>query len=302
MSHTTLVKQDNYSPKIIIAPFSFGAPRRGSESGPIRLLSNLKHYNEVQIIKPPKGLSSIHNTKLIREINCRIKFAVLNAIDKNQLPIIFHGDDSSIIGTGFALLERFGEKIGFLYFDAHPDLNTPSTSPSGCIWGMGLRVLCGEGYQELINISETRSYLKPEQLIFVGARAIDAGEKEFIDHNIITLISDIQINSNYEKLLKKVSNQFFSAGITSIYIHIDTDVFENGAGLDHVDGGINGNTLVSLVYGLKDIFQLRALSIGNYCYDNDHDGRIMNYLNKIIREIATQQKYYYSALSPKVTS
>ncbi|MGB0449639.1 MAG: arginase family protein, partial [Porticoccaceae bacterium] len=73
-----------------------------------------------------------------------------------------------------------------LWFDAHGDINTPKTTPSGNIHGMPLAHLLGYGDRDLANIMGFSPKVRPENVVLIGIRDIDAGERELIHQSGIT--------------------------------------------------------------------------------------------------------------------
>jgi arginase len=109
------------------------------------------------------------------------------------------GDCGSDVAPVGVARFRYGEGMGLLWFDAHPDLNTPETSPSGAFHGMALRALMGEGDPEFAASPAVGS------AVLVGARSIDPGEQAAIDRGLVAL-----------------------DGIPGdrVYLHIDLDVLD----------------------------------------------------------------------------
>lgn len=89
------------------------------------------------------------------------------------------GDHSIAIGTLAGVAKHY-ENVGVIWYDAHGDLNTEDTSPSGNIHGMPLAVSIGIGHPDLINIHGFAPKVKPENIVIIGARSLDEGEKELI--------------------------------------------------------------------------------------------------------------------------
>ena len=100
-----------------------------------------------------------------------------------ELPLVLGGDHSIAMGSiaGFASYCRQRSKTpGLIWFDAHADMNTPETTPSGNIHGMPLAVLLGHGAPELKTSAGLRPKLDPQFCVHVGARDIDRGERELV--------------------------------------------------------------------------------------------------------------------------
>jgi arginase len=127
-----------------------------------------------------------------------------------------------------------------LWFDAHPDLNTPDSSPSGAFGGMVLRTLLGEGAEAL----RPASPILGATVVIVGARAIDDGELEYLEaSNIRLLTPDVATPAALAEALA-------ATGATSLYVHIDVDVLDPGEleGVsDPVPFGLDLSTLLQLI-------------------------------------------------------
>ncbi|MCM4080807.1 arginase family protein [Paractinoplanes hotanensis] len=168
-------------------------------------------------------------------------------------PMVTVGGDCGVeLAPIEAALERHGDGLVVVWFDAHGDLNTPESSPSGAFHGMVLRTLLGEGPPELA----PRRTLRPAQVVLAGVRALDAAEKEFIsDH-------DIEI-ADLESLPSVVA----AAGARAVYIHIDLDVldpaFFSSLGFPEPDG-VRPERLADAVRALTDRFPLAGLGICEY--------------------------------------
>ena len=109
-------------------------------------------------------------------------------VASRQFPLVLGGDHSIAIGTLAGLVRRY-DNLGVIWYDAHADINTPETTPSGNIHGMPLAVAMGAGHADLISISGVTVKIKPENVVYIGVRDIDAGEAAFIDKNRIRLYS-----------------------------------------------------------------------------------------------------------------
>src|SRR6266498_2465278 len=97
---------------------------------------------------------------------CRqLATSVYEVFQANEFPIILGGDHSIAIGS-FSGAARFfherGESLGLIYFDAHADMNTPETTPSGNIHGMPLSALLGHGAPQLTEVAGFSPKLDPK--------------------------------------------------------------------------------------------------------------------------------------------
>ena len=109
----------------------------------------------------------------------RIAGIVGEALDDGSIPIVLGGDHSIALGTLAGLASRRGAGA-VLWFDAHCDLNTPETTPSGNVHGMPLAAALGYGGRSFENTSLTLPAVQPSRVAVIGARVTDPGERALI--------------------------------------------------------------------------------------------------------------------------
>jgi arginase len=109
---------------------------------------------------------------------CKQAYGKLTAMPAGVFPIALGGDHSISLGTVAGVAHT--ERTGVLWIDAHSDLNTPESSPSGNVHGMPLAHLLGYGDSRLLDIWGGGAVLRPEDLVFIGVRSLDEGERQLI--------------------------------------------------------------------------------------------------------------------------
>jgi arginase len=131
------------------------------------------------------GDTSARFLEQIAETCTRTANSVLQALEEGTTPLVLGGDHSIAAGTVSGVAEfyrRKGEKIGVLWIDAHSDINTPSTSPSGNVHGMPLAALlglgAGNGLAPLGSIFAQTSQIPAGNTVLLGVRDIDAAERD----------------------------------------------------------------------------------------------------------------------------
>lgn len=188
---------------ILGVPLGFGAGRMGSELGASAIRHSMisgkllneqikglgyevTDYGDVEVVKPNYVAIDGANPKYLHEMLATSRnsaASVKNILKQEEIPVIIGGDHSIAIGTFSGISSYFqerGEEIGLIWFDAHADINTPDTSPSGNIHGMPLAVLLGFGNEDLVNLEGFSPKLNPKYFAHVGARDLDLGEKSEI--------------------------------------------------------------------------------------------------------------------------
>lgn len=179
---------------VIGVPMDLGADRRGVDMGPSAIrYANLQDKLE-RIGYEVEDLGNLHvptpesyhvgdvKLKYLREIvsvNEELANKVAKVMEQNRFPLVLGGDHSIAIGT-IAGVSRQQKRTGVIWFDAHGDLNTPETTPSGNIHGMPLAVSLGLGHPDLTECGGKEAKILPENVVIVGARSLDEGEKKLI--------------------------------------------------------------------------------------------------------------------------
>jgi arginase len=181
---------------IIGAPLDMGAGRRGVDMGPSALrlaglnarLASLGYTVEdlgnVSVVQQESVSSGPENAKYLPQIakSCEKLAQMVNgAVKAGKFPLVLGGDHSlavgSVAGVAAAYRER-QETIGLIWIDAHADMNTPETSPSGNVHGMPLACCIGHGPRELVEILGFSPKVSARNVVLIGIRDVDRRESE----------------------------------------------------------------------------------------------------------------------------
>jgi arginase len=146
-----------------------------------------------------------------------------------HFPLVLGGDHSIAVGTvsGIAAFARpQGKKVGLIWIDAHGDINTPETSPSGNIHGMPLAALLGFGARELTDVAGPGPKIDPAHVALVGIRSLDSGEKKRLKETGVQVhtMSDIDRHGAdrvMEKALARVTQ-----GTDLVHVSFDLDAVD----------------------------------------------------------------------------
>ena len=183
---------------IIGFPMDLGAGRRGVDMGPSALriarvaqqLEELGHEvhddGDISIAGPESEKIPHPNHRYMPEIAraCgKLANWYVQTLDAGRFPIALGGDHSMAIGSIAGVADhcrRNGKKVGVLWVDAHADINTPETTPSGNIHGMPMAVCLGRGPHELTSLNGEGAKLDPANVSYMGLRSVDPGEARAI--------------------------------------------------------------------------------------------------------------------------
>jgi len=175
-----------------------GQSRRGVDMGPSALrvaglqsrLKALGHTVEdignVPVKQPEEQHFGEKRAKYLHEIaeTCRgVAEITEHALVEGFLPLVLGGDHSVAVGSFSGVSKFFREQskgVGYLWLDAHGDMNTPESSPSGNVHGMPLAAVLGCGAPELTELLGYKPKVEPRHVALVGVRDLDAKERRLI--------------------------------------------------------------------------------------------------------------------------
>jgi arginase len=162
------------------------------------------------------GVARYSSVATVRE---RVRNA-LDAVPEGDLPVVVGGD----CGVELAAVERAAEsaaargaRLGLVWFDAHPDLNTPATSPSGAFCGMVLRALLGEGAEGLVSAAP----LDPSRVVLAGTRTMDDQEAAFLETAGVAVVGADALGTALGAAVDALD-------VDEVYLHVDLDVLDPG--------------------------------------------------------------------------
>lgn len=183
---------------ILGVPLGFGSSRAGVDIGPAALRVarlnqriaqlgyEVRDLGDMRISRPLSVGALAGKANYLQEISAAcedLAIEVRNILSGEEMPIVLGGDHSiaigSIAGVSSFMRER-NQSLGMIWFDAHADMNTPETTPSGNIHGMPLAALLGYGAPELTQVAGFAPKLDPRLCAHIGGREIDQGERELI--------------------------------------------------------------------------------------------------------------------------
>ena len=246
--------------QIIAVPLDLGASHRGTDGGPsaLRIAGLGRHLSQLGYnvgIEQDIAVPAME-TRDISKSNARFKTEILAVctqlaeltkatLQKGDIPLVIGGDHSIAHGTvsGIASYHRDkSEAIGLIWFDAHGDMNIPSMSPSGNIHGMPLAHLLGYGDPDLAGIMGFAGKVKPENVVLIGIRDIDAKERELIQSSGITAYTMRDIDEQGMAEISRQAVAIATKDTAGFHLSFDVDVcdpsFIPGSGT-LVPGGVS---------------------------------------------------------------
>lgn len=225
---------------LIGVPMDLGQMRRGVDMGPsaIRyagIIERLEKLNytiydlgNVEVPRPERCLENINETEKLRNLdevvttNERLAQIVDEQVKLGRFPLVLGGDHSIAIGT-IAGVSNHYENLGLIWYDAHGDINTEQTSPSGNIHGMPLAVSLGLGHERLTSIMNGNEKVKPENIVLIGVRDLDDGEKELLKKLNIKVYTMHEIDRIGMPRVMKETIHYLKDKTDGIHVSFDLD-------------------------------------------------------------------------------
>lgn len=216
-------------------------------AGVVERLQNIgydvKDEGDIVAIKPASPIvagTNLKNLDEVARVNTELCHRVDTAMATGRFPLVLGGDHSIAIGTIAGVLQH-KKNLGVIWFDAHGDINTAETSPSGNIHGMPVAVSLGLGHERLTSIGGSDKKLNTKNIVFVGCRDLDFGERKILKELGITVFTMHEIDRLGMTEVMNRAIAIASEGTDGIHVSFDLDsmdpIFVQGTGT-RVPGGL----------------------------------------------------------------
>ncbi|MGL4990091.1 MAG: arginase [Sarcina sp.] len=296
---------------VIGIPLRYGCDKYGVEKGPRRLRENgaieilAKNGNEVHdlgdliVEEKPVSEKFAAGTKMkwldeIVEANENLAQVVYSSIKAGALPFTIGGDHALGLGTLAGSARAFGEDFGVVWIDAHGDINTDESSPSGNVHGMPLGSSMGFGSKVLQNLYFEGKKVDPKNVYLICQRDLDEGEVELIkEHNINLWTSEDVRTKGMENVMAEVIEKMNASKINNFHISFDIDSMD----LNLVPGTgtpvLGGITVAETKYMLGELFKTKKIKAFDFAEYNpgleyvtttDNCIKVIEYLSKFMAD------------------
>ena len=237
-----MTNMENKYVSIIGVPCDYGQQRRGVDMGPSAIryaglqsrLTTLGYDVEdegnIQALErdatEQQDDEKLLNLKEVVRVNTSLANKVQAVLQKQRIPLVLGGDHSIAIGTLAGLSTKY-KNMGVIWFDAHADLNTPDTTPSGNIHGMPLATSLGLGHERLTKILHSYPKIKQENIVIIGGRSIDEGERVLIKERGIKIYTMHEIDRlGMTYVMEETLKYFQQRNIDGLHLSLDLDALD----------------------------------------------------------------------------
>lgn len=231
----------NRNVSIIGVPCDYGQQRRGVDMGPSAIryaglqerlqILGYEVVDEGNIRASDQQRLEQQDTRLLNleeviQVNTELANMVKVVVENQRTPLVLGGDHSIAIGT-LAGLSLHYKNLGVIWFDAHADLNTPETTPSGNIHGMPLATSIGLGHERLTSILHSEAKIQAENIIIIGGRSIDEGERVLIKERGIQVYTMHEIDRlGMTHVMEQTLAYFKEKQIDGLHLSLDLDALD----------------------------------------------------------------------------
>lgn len=218
-------------------PIDLGQLRRGVDMGPsairyagiVERLESLGYtvedLGDIYVTgseKPRNKMASSEKLEAIAETAQKLAEQIDHVVKNGEFPLVLGGDHSVAVGTLAGVAKHY-KSLGVIWYDAHGDLNTAETSPSGNIHGMPLAVSLGHGHPLLTEIGGYSPKVKPENVVIIGARDLDEGERQLIKNEGIKVYTMHEIDRLGMAAVMEETIAYLKERTDGVHLSLDLD-------------------------------------------------------------------------------
>ncbi|HZN37978.1 MAG TPA: arginase [Planctomycetota bacterium] len=276
------MSQTRKTVRLIGVPMDLGAGRRGVDMGPsaIRIAGVSQGLRQLGIaveddgdvgVPAPEsrdpGDRTARYLEPIYHVCNRLRLRVRRSLEQAEVPVVLGGDHSIAIGTVAGVSEHFrarDQNVGLVWIDAHADMNTPESSPTGNIHGMPLATLLGMGHPRLVEMGGFWPKVKKENVALIGIRDIDAAERDIVVKSGIHAYTMRDVDERGMRAIMQEAIGYATDGTAGFHVSFDLDGMDPrdvpGTGTP-VRGGISWREANLLMEMVSDTGRVTSLEV-----------------------------------------
>lgn len=226
---------------IVGVPLDLGAGRRGVDMGPSAIRTaglnarleglgyRVEDLGNIGVEQPESskpGSASARFLSAIATTCTELAARIEKAASQGKIPLVLGGDHSIAVGTFGGMAEAWkqrGQKLGIIWMDAHTDMNTPGTSPSGNVHGMPLACLVGTGPRALTHLNGWGPKADPKNVALIGIRDVDLDERPLVRRSGVRVFTMRDIDERGMRAVMHDALAVAGEGTDGIHLSLDMD-------------------------------------------------------------------------------
>jgi len=228
--------------RIIGVPLDLGAGRRGVDMGPSAIRITFIHsrlrslgwevtdWGDIRttVFESVSSAddSGMKHVEPVLSVNRSLAEVIRLSYEAGEIPLVLGGDHSLAIGSiagASGFFARHAKAMGLIWIDAHADMNTPKTTPSGNIHGMSLAVALGLGDERFTSIDHEGAKVRPEHVALVAARDLDPGEVDLLKDHGVQVFTMREIDERGMLAVMTDAIEIVSQADAGVYVNFDMD-------------------------------------------------------------------------------
>lgn len=269
--------------RIIGVPMDLGTTRRGVDMGPFAVryaglrerIEQLGHdVDDAGNVDVPFREDAARGAQrgarflgAVTDVCQNLAARTREALAAGRIPVVLGGDHSIAAGSVAGAAAHYAathQRLGLLWIDAHPDLNTPASSRSGNVHGMPLAHLLGHGDDPLAAVAGVRPAIRAEHVALVGIRDVDQAEREHIADWKLSTFTMRALDERGARAVMQEAIAIASTGTDALWVSFDLDVVDPSAAPGvgtAVPGGMNYREAHLAMELIADTGRLAGLDI-----------------------------------------
>lgn len=198
------------------------------------------------------------------ELNRLLAECVRSATSNNRFPLVLAGNCNSCVGT---IAGIDSSRLGIVWFDAHGDFNTPETTVTGFLDGMGLAMATGRCWRTLLKTILGFVPVPENHVVHVGSRDLDIEERKMFEQAGIPLVAPASMGETDIREALRTALIELKNHVDRIYLHVDMDVLDTDQGQPNhlaVPGGLPVEIVEDAIGMVREHFSLGGCGISSY--------------------------------------
>ncbi|HET9909839.1 MAG TPA: arginase family protein [Anaerolineales bacterium] len=282
--------------QVILVPYDSGQRSIRMGSGPEHFINNglaqaleaNGHKVSVETIETPTEFRAEVQTQF--QLYRSLAKKVAEAKQNSRFPLVLSGNCGATLGV---IAGSGAKQPGVIWFDAHGEFNTPETTTSGFLDGMGLAIATGTCWKKLAASIPNFQPLPAEHILLVGGRDFDEGEKEGLEQAGASVVDAVTISQRGIRDALQSAITGLQSNVEEVHLHIDLDALNpkevpsNGFVVE--DSGLSLNEMSEAIQYVKESLKIRSLTIASFDPSYDHEGKALQASLNLIQQVIGDQ-------------
>lgn len=202
------------------------------------------------------------------------------AITSGRFPLVLSGNCNATVGVIAGLASTSPkEEVGLIWFDGHADFNTPETTTSGFLDGMGLATAVGHCWAEMVRAVPGFRPVREEHVVLIGSRNATPVEKERLWASGATVVEEQSVCELGGRGALGPALDAVGSGVRRAHVHLDLDVLDpdavNPANEFAPEGGLTVEEVEACIRAVCERFEVASATVASYDPSFDREGRVL---------------------------